>query len=65
VEPSCGITLRGLWNHPNLKQMTVDIDSVSFVAENIRGERFHLSPAIVNNTLAYHANPIQATVINE
>ncbi|KAH8582344.1 hypothetical protein B0O99DRAFT_264563, partial [Bisporella sp. PMI_857] len=35
---SHGITLRDLYNHPNLKQMT--IDGNDFVAENIQGEQF-------------------------
>jgi hypothetical protein len=43
VEPSRGITLRDL----------------SFVAENIRNERFRLSPVLINDTLAFHANRIQ------
>jgi len=53
---SRGITLRDLCNHQNLKQMTVDGNN--FVAENIRGEQFRLSPVEVKGTLAFHATPI-------
>jgi hypothetical protein len=53
---SRGITLRDLYNHPNLKQMTVDGND--FVAENARGEQFRLSPVEVKGTLAFHAAPI-------
>jgi hypothetical protein len=65
VGPSCGITLNDLSNHPNLKQMTMDMDSFSFVAENIRGECYRLSPVIANHALAYHASPIQATLVDK
>jgi hypothetical protein len=51
---SRGITLRDLYNHPNLKQLT--IDGNDFVAENIGGERFRLSPVEVEGTLAFHAS---------
>jgi hypothetical protein len=32
------VALRDLYNHPNLRRMTVDDDG--FIAENIRGEQF-------------------------
>ena len=53
---SRGITLRDLYNHTNLKQMTVDGND--FVAENIRSEQFRLFPVEVEGTLAFHAAPI-------
>ncbi len=65
VEPSRGITLCDLWNHPNLEQMAVDTDNASLVAENIRNERFRLSPVIVKDPLAFHANRIQTAVIGK
>lgn len=54
--PSCGITLRDLYNHPNLREMVAD--SNGFLAENIRGEQFRLSPVDANGTLAFHATAI-------
>jgi hypothetical protein len=53
---SRGITLRDFYNHPNLKQMTVDGND--FVAENTRGEKFRLSSVEIKGTLAFHAAPI-------
>jgi hypothetical protein len=53
---SRGIALRDLYDYPNLRHMT--IDSEGFVAENIRGERFRLSPVDVGGALAFHATPI-------
>jgi hypothetical protein len=53
---SRGITLRDLYNHPNLQQMAVDGDG--FVAENVSGEQFRLSPVDVDGALAFHATPI-------
>jgi hypothetical protein len=34
--PSHGIALRGLYNHPNLRQVVIDSDE--FAAENFCGE---------------------------
>jgi hypothetical protein len=56
---SHSITLRDLFNHPNLRRMTVDGNN--FIAENIRGEQFRLSPVSVDGTLAFHATPSYAT----
>jgi hypothetical protein len=56
VSLSRGIALRDFYNHPNLRCMTVDGDG--FVAENIRGEQFRLSPVDVDSALAFHATPI-------
>ncbi|KAK0614788.1 hypothetical protein DIS24_g11925 [Lasiodiplodia hormozganensis] len=56
IEPSCGIALRDLYNHPNLRRMTIDSDG--FVAENIRGEHFRLYPVHVDGSLAFHATPV-------
>jgi hypothetical protein len=53
---SRGIALRDLYNHPNLRRMTADGDG--FVAENIRGEQFRLSPVDIDGALAFHATPI-------
>ena len=53
---SSGIALRDLWNHPNLRRMT--IDSEGFVADFLRDERFHLSPVDVDGALAFHATAI-------
>ena len=43
----------------------MDIDVFTFIAENIRGDRFRLSPVIINDGLAYHANLIGTSVINK
>lgn len=56
VNPSSGIALRDLYNHPNLQWMTVDGDG--FVAENIRGEQFRITQVEVDGSLAFHATPI-------
>jgi hypothetical protein len=56
VSLSRGIALRDLYNNPNLRRMAVDGDG--FVAENVRGEQFRLSPVDVDGALAFHATPI-------
>ena len=53
---SRGLSLRDVYSHSNLRRITVDGDG--FVAENIRDERFRLSPVDVDGTLAFHATPI-------
>ncbi|CAI9630051.1 unnamed protein product [Alternaria burnsii] len=52
LEPSQGISLRELCCHPNLRRITAFGDG--FLAENIRGEKFRLSPTDVNGALAFH-----------
>jgi hypothetical protein len=56
ISLSRGITLRDLYSHLNLKQMTIDDND--FIAENIRGKQFRLSPVEVTGTLAFHVSPI-------
>lgn len=53
VGTSRGITLCDLYSHPNIRQVTIDSDS--FIAENIRGQQFRLSPVSIEGTLAFHA----------
>ena len=53
---SSGIALRDLYKHPNLRLITLDGDG--FVAENIRGQQFRLSPVDVDGALAFHATLI-------
>lgn len=53
VEFSRGIPFRDLYNHPNVRQMTVEDDGS--VAENIHVDQFHLSPVNVDGALAFHA----------
>lgn len=55
IGPSRGITLRDLYNHPNLRRITINGDG--FIAENVRNEQFHLSPVDINGSLAFHATP--------
>jgi hypothetical protein len=56
VSLSCGITLRDLYNHPNLRRIAVD--GGGFVTENVCGEQFRLSPVDLDGALAFHATPI-------
>ncbi|OKP10287.1 hypothetical protein PENSUB_4283 [Penicillium subrubescens] len=53
---SNGIALRDLYSHPNIRRITVDCKG--FIAENIRGGLFRLSPVEVEGTLAFHAYPV-------
>ncbi|KAK7422463.1 hypothetical protein QQZ08_009451 [Neonectria magnoliae] len=56
ITASRGITLRDLYKHTNLRRMIIEGDG--FVAENVRSEKFRLSPVDVDGTLAFHATSI-------
>ncbi|KAL8366835.1 hypothetical protein RB595_008712 [Gaeumannomyces hyphopodioides] len=54
TRPSCGITLRCLAAHPNIRSMS--LDQGGLLVGNIFGERFRLAPVSVEGTLAFHAS---------
>ncbi|KAK1839142.1 hypothetical protein CCHR01_18239 [Colletotrichum chrysophilum] len=54
--PSRGMTLRDLHGHRNMKQITIDHNG--FIAENVLGRRFRLSPVTVYGILTFHATII-------
>lgn len=56
ARPSCGMTLRCLAAHPNVRFMSPDQDQGGFLVGNIFGERFRLTPVSVEGTLAFHAS---------
>jgi len=54
TRPSCGMTLRCLAAHPNVRSMS--LDQGGFLVGNIFDERFRLTPVNVEGTLAFHAS---------
>ena len=54
TRPSCGMTLRCLAAHPNVRSMS--LDQGGLLVGNIFGERFRLTPVSVEGMLAFHAS---------